>query len=163
MNKRSGLPAPGTFAAPQQLRRPSTKDGPPPPAPGILAKLRSGILPPKAPPAVNPRMVARIAPPQLPRSFSLPVVPTEEPPTPTRRSSVTEFIAGERVRVDSMGLEGTLRYVGGINVKPGIWAGIEMDTPGTGKNDGSVGGYSIQLTSERNTSLVHQSQAFSSW
>ncbi|KAI8338202.1 hypothetical protein BC941DRAFT_513180 [Chlamydoabsidia padenii] len=47
---------------------------------------------------------------------------------------------GERVVVDSMNIVGTLRYLGDINNKPGVWAGIELDILGTGKNDGSVQG-----------------------
>ncbi|KAJ1730598.1 hypothetical protein LPJ61_002928 [Coemansia biformis] len=38
------------------------------------------------------------------------------------------------------GLRGTLRYLGPIDGKPGVWAGVELDEAGTGKNDGSVAG-----------------------
>ncbi|KAH8118910.1 hypothetical protein DFH11DRAFT_1561792 [Phellopilus nigrolimitatus] len=52
-----------------------------------------------------------------------------------------EFIVGDNVRVESLGFEGTLRYVGEISGKPGEWAGVELSGgfAGLGKNDGSVG------------------------
>ncbi|KAL7415417.1 hypothetical protein BDY24DRAFT_382897 [Mrakia frigida] len=57
------------------------------------------------------------------------------------RGVVGEFGVGEKVRVDSMGMEGTLRFVGEIAGKPGAWAGVELSGgfTGKGKNDGSVG------------------------
>ncbi|RUS29464.1 hypothetical protein BC938DRAFT_480631 [Jimgerdemannia flammicorona] len=52
-----------------------------------------------------------------------------------------EFRPGDRVVVESMNITGTLRYIGETYFKPGVvWAGIELNTPGGGKNDGSVGG-----------------------
>ncbi|CDH48503.1 hypothetical protein RO3G_09301 [Lichtheimia corymbifera JMRC:FSU:9682] len=47
---------------------------------------------------------------------------------------------GERVAVDSMGIVGTLRFIGTTQFKEGMWAGIQLDIVGTGKNDGSVNG-----------------------
>jgi hypothetical protein len=44
------------------------------------------------------------------------------------------------VQVPSMSLKGTLRYLGTIDGKPGLWAGIELFERGTGKNDGTVAG-----------------------
>ncbi|KAI0218767.1 Kinesin-like protein kif13b [Massospora cicadina] len=35
---------------------------------------------------------------------------------------------------------GRLRYLGNIKLKEGVWAGVELDERGMGKNDGSVGG-----------------------
>ncbi|KAG0196449.1 Kinesin protein 1B, partial [Mortierella sp. GBA43] len=46
---------------------------------------------------------------------------------------------GDRVLVDSMGLSGYLRFAGTTGFKPGVWVGVELDTP-IGKNDGSVSG-----------------------
>ncbi|GBC07060.1 hypothetical protein RclHR1_07220002 [Rhizophagus clarus] len=52
------------------------------------------------------------------------------------------FSIGERVTVESMNISGTLRFLGPIENKSGTWAGIEVDVPGTGKNDGSAFGKS---------------------
>ena len=48
------------------------------------------------------------------------------------------FSLGDRVVVDQF-KEGTMKYLGIIDGKEGIWAGIELDLP-LGKNDGSVKG-----------------------
>lgn len=52
------------------------------------------------------------------------------------------FEVGDNVRIESLGYEGTLRYVGEIDGKPGLWAGVELGGgfAGKGKNDGSVSG-----------------------
>lgn len=52
------------------------------------------------------------------------------------------FDVGDNVRIESLGYEGTLRYLGEINGKPGLWAGVELSGgfAGKGKNDGSVNG-----------------------
>jgi CAP-Gly domain-containing linker protein 1 len=49
------------------------------------------------------------------------------------------FESGESVRIESLGYEGTLRFVGEIEGKPGLWAGVELTGgfAGKGKNDGS--------------------------
>ncbi|KAG0234547.1 Kinesin protein 1B [Actinomortierella wolfii] len=53
--------------------------------------------------------------------------------------SLDDYVIGDRVIVESMGLSGFLRFLGPTEFKTGTWAGIELDTP-TGKNDGSVNG-----------------------
>ncbi|KAI8073662.1 hypothetical protein BDF21DRAFT_75755 [Thamnidium elegans] len=62
----------------------------------------------------------------------------------TPRSSIISpnfpFIVNERVAVDSMGIVGTLRFLGEAEFKEGYWAGIQLDIVGSGKNDGSVKG-----------------------
>lgn len=50
------------------------------------------------------------------------------------------LVVGGRVTVPSFDIIGTLRFMGSTHFKPGIWAGIELDTVGTGKNDGTVQG-----------------------
>jgi len=52
------------------------------------------------------------------------------------------FDTGENVRIESLGYEGTLKYLGQIDGKPGLWAGVELSGgfEGKGKNDGSVNG-----------------------
>ncbi|KAL1916221.1 uncharacterized protein VTP21DRAFT_5838 [Calcarisporiella thermophila] len=50
-----------------------------------------------------------------------------------------EIRLGDRVMVESMGIEGVLRFVGTTQFKPGTWAGLELKE-GEGKNDGSVSG-----------------------
>ena len=49
---------------------------------------------------------------------------------------------GDGVRLESHGFEGVLRFVGEIEGKPGLWAGVELSGgfAGKGKNDGSVNG-----------------------
>ncbi|KAL0076045.1 hypothetical protein J3Q64DRAFT_1643292 [Phycomyces blakesleeanus] len=39
-----------------------------------------------------------------------------------------------------MSIVGTLKFLGTAHFKEGLWAGIQLDIVGTGKNDGSVGG-----------------------
>ncbi|CAE7228380.1 unnamed protein product [Rhizoctonia solani] len=53
-----------------------------------------------------------------------------------------EFEVGDPVRIESLGMEGTLRFMGEIDGKNGIWAGVELTAAyaGKGKNDGSVSG-----------------------
>ena len=49
---------------------------------------------------------------------------------------------GDTVRIESLGFEGTLRFIGEIDGKAGMFAGVELGGgfAGRGKNDGSVGG-----------------------
>ncbi|KIP04841.1 hypothetical protein PHLGIDRAFT_75210 [Phlebiopsis gigantea 11061_1 CR5-6] len=49
---------------------------------------------------------------------------------------------GDTVRIESLGFEGTLRFLGEIEGKAGTFAGVELGGgfAGKGKNDGSVGG-----------------------
>jgi dynactin complex subunit len=51
-------------------------------------------------------------------------------------------VIGDKVRIQSMGMEGTLRYIGETEFKAGLWAGVELEGgfAGQGKNDGSVNG-----------------------
>lgn len=53
------------------------------------------------------------------------------------------FEVGDAVRIESLGFEGTLRYLGEIDGKQGNWAGVELSGgfAGKGKNDGTVDGY----------------------
>lgn len=52
------------------------------------------------------------------------------------------FEVGDNVRIESLGFEGTLRYLGEIDGKPGRWAGVELrgGFAGKGKNNGTVNG-----------------------
>jgi CAP-Gly domain-containing linker protein 1 len=72
---------------------------------------------------------------------------------PSRHSDVVSkpkkaFEVGDNVRIESLGFEGTLRYLGEIDGKPGLWAGIELSGgfSGKGKNNGTVGGSVILLS-----------------
>lgn len=49
---------------------------------------------------------------------------------------------GDKVRMQSMGMEGTLRFLGPTQFREGVWAGVELEGgfAGKGKNDGSVEG-----------------------
>ena len=59
------------------------------------------------------------------------------------RASQRPLEVGDPVNIESLGLEGTLRFLGEINGKAGHWAGVELSGSfaGKGKNDGSVAGY----------------------
>ncbi|KAI0645887.1 hypothetical protein C8Q79DRAFT_910183 [Trametes meyenii] len=52
------------------------------------------------------------------------------------------FEVDDNVRIESLGFEGILRYLGEIDGKPGLWAGVELSGgfAGKGKNNGSVAG-----------------------
>jgi CAP-Gly domain-containing linker protein 1 len=52
------------------------------------------------------------------------------------------FEVGDNVRIESLGYEGTLRYMGAIDGKSGLWAGVELSGgfAGKGKNNGTVNG-----------------------
>ncbi|KAI0305786.1 hypothetical protein B0F90DRAFT_1107560 [Multifurca ochricompacta] len=70
--------------------------------------------------------------------------PSRQSDTFIRSSSRTgrSFEVGDNVRIESLGFEGTLRYLGDIDGKAGQWAGVELGGgfAGKGKNDGSVDG-----------------------
>ena len=51
-----------------------------------------------------------------------------------------EIPLGSKVEATALNVIGTLRYWGRTKFREGIWAGIELDQKGTGKNDGSVNG-----------------------
>lgn len=64
---------------------------------------------------------------------------------PSSRSEVhksRDFAVGDNVRIESLGFEGILRYLGKIKGKSGDWAGVELSGgfSGKGKNNGSVDG-----------------------
>ena len=58
------------------------------------------------------------------------------------RASQRPLEVGDRVKIESLSLEGTLRFLGEIAGKPGQWAGVELSGQfaGKGKNDGSAAG-----------------------
>lgn len=58
------------------------------------------------------------------------------------RSVSRSFEIGDNVRIESLGFEGLLKYVGEIEGKPGLWAGVELGGgfAGKGKNNGTVNG-----------------------
>lgn len=66
---------------------------------------------------------------------------------PSRHSDVfgrstRTFEVGDNVRIESLGYEGTLQYIGEIDGKLGLWAGVELSGgfSGKGKNNGGVNG-----------------------
>ncbi|ORZ04345.1 hypothetical protein BCR42DRAFT_457197 [Absidia repens] len=50
------------------------------------------------------------------------------------------LVVDGRVTVPTLEIVGTLRFIGQTKFKPGLWTGIELDTIGAGKNDGTVQG-----------------------
>jgi CAP-Gly domain-containing linker protein 1 len=49
---------------------------------------------------------------------------------------------GDPVGIESLGVEGTIQFLGEADFKEGLWAGVELSATfaGRGKNDGSVNG-----------------------
>ena len=49
---------------------------------------------------------------------------------------------GDLVKIESLGVEGTLKFLGETEFKAGLWAGVELAAQyaGKGKNDGTVNG-----------------------
>jgi hypothetical protein len=64
--------------------------------------------------------------------------PTISQSTPLQSAPACQLQVGDRVQVNS--LHGIVRFIGPTQFKAGTWAGIELDTVGLGKNDGSVDG-----------------------
>ncbi|TFK44617.1 hypothetical protein BDQ12DRAFT_673277 [Crucibulum laeve] len=89
--------------------------------------------------SVHPRTVERAKTPTSIRHVSRP---------PSRHSDVFSksinrvFDVGDNVRIESLGYEGMLRFMGEIEGKLGLWAGVELSGgfAGKGKNNGSVNG-----------------------
>jgi CAP-Gly domain-containing linker protein 1 len=79
--------------------------------------------------------------PRTPTALRTPGRPSD---TSSRSASRTGkiFDVGDNVRIESLGFEGTLRFLGAIDGKIGVWAGVELSGGffGKGKNDGSVDG-----------------------
>lgn len=72
----------------------------------------------------------------LQHTYTAPNTPRSSIISPTKN----QLYIGERVAVDSMGIVGTLKFLGDADFKEGYWAGIQLDIVGSGKNDGSVKG-----------------------
>ncbi|KAI9478103.1 MAG: hypothetical protein EXX96DRAFT_619048 [Benjaminiella poitrasii] len=51
----------------------------------------------------------------------------------------SQLHVGDRVQLNSTAY-GTVRFIGTTQFKAGTWAGVELDTIGSGKNDGSING-----------------------
>ena len=85
---------------------------------------------------------------QLSGRTKTPAISQSTSRSPSRQSDVQsgsvnrQLNVGDSVRVDSLALEGVLRYMGEIEGKNGIWAGVELISQfaGRGKNNGSVNG-----------------------
>jgi len=58
------------------------------------------------------------------------------------KSTSRIFDVGDNVRIESLGFEGILRYIGEIEGKAGVWGGVELrgGFSGKGKNNGTVNG-----------------------
>ncbi|KAJ2800741.1 hypothetical protein H4R20_003947 [Coemansia guatemalensis] len=65
---------------------------------------------------------------------------TDDGGRPPRSGSALGLRCGTPVFIPAQGLRGTLRYLGPIEGKQGVWAGIALDDIGMGKNDGTVAG-----------------------
>jgi len=84
-------------------------------------------------PPPRPRTPASARPPSRPASRQSDVF---------AKSTARSFQVGDNVRIESLGYEGVLKYVGEIDGKLGLWAGVELSGgfAGKGKNSGSVNG-----------------------
>ncbi|THH08437.1 hypothetical protein EW145_g2708 [Phellinidium pouzarii] len=148
----SGIPTPG------RLRSFSSSASPRPPLPTdseATERAFAEALKTNDPARHNSRSVSASSSTQRPSSVassSRPKTPTASANKGTQRRPESrqsdlfqrvqrEFIVGDNVRIESLGFEGTLRYLGEIAGKPGEWAGVELSGgfTGLGKNDGSVG------------------------
>lgn len=63
---------------------------------------------------------------------------TPPPTVSSLNNTIPQLHIGARVQVNS--LSGVIRFIGPTKFKAGTWAGVELDTIGMGKNDGSVDG-----------------------
>lgn len=73
--------------------------------------------------------------------LKLPSIPVRTPKNRFQSEQDEADKIGQRVTIPSLdNSTGILRYVGEPDFKSGIWAGIELDKQGEGKNDGSVQG-----------------------
>lgn len=71
----------------------------------------------------------------------LPSIPVRTPKNRFQAKEDEASKTGQRVTIPALdNMTGTLRFVGSVDGKPGIFAGIELDEKGKGKNDGSVQG-----------------------
>ena len=71
----------------------------------------------------------------------LPSIPVRTPKNRFQSEQDELNKIGQRVTIPSLdNATGILRYVGEPAFKSGIWAGIELDKQGQGKNDGSIQG-----------------------
>jgi hypothetical protein len=106
---------------------------------------------PSSPPSIHSgrRSVAdRPNPIRPPERAKTPAAPKSISRPASRHSDVyaksitRPFDVGDNVRIDSLSLEGVLRYLGEIEGKNGLWAGVELSaqSAGKGKNNGSVNG-----------------------
>ncbi|EKM80888.1 hypothetical protein AGABI1DRAFT_126945 [Agaricus bisporus var. burnettii JB137-S8] len=68
----------------------------------------------------------------------------------TKPFETKPFEVGDSVIIESLSMEGTLRYIGEIEGKNGLWAGVELSAQfaGRGKNNGSVNGIQYFSCSE---------------
>jgi CAP-Gly domain-containing linker protein 1 len=79
---------------------------------------------------------------KTPISMRAPSRQSNELPARSASRASRVFDVGDHVRIESLGFEGILRFIGEIDGKPGLWAGVELlpGFAGKGKNNGSVGG-----------------------
>ncbi|RKP35122.1 hypothetical protein BJ085DRAFT_39276, partial [Dimargaris cristalligena] len=97
-----------------------------------------GDITPRREVPMDDALPSPITPVTLPPASGRPHLSSERPTSPAVLSQ--KFAVEDPITVPSMGLSGTLKFIGPAKFKPGIWAGIQLDTDGAGKNDGTVGG-----------------------
>ncbi|KAJ1967311.1 hypothetical protein IWQ62_001944, partial [Dispira parvispora] len=110
---------------------PAAQKPPAPPQLGGGNKENSTTTPAKLPATPMANIHARL-------DRQHPGLPQDRPSSPAVLAQ--KFNVGERVQVPSMGLAGTLKFLGPVHFKPGVWAGVHLDQDGQGKNDGVVKG-----------------------
>ncbi|KAI9480684.1 MAG: hypothetical protein EXX96DRAFT_563759 [Benjaminiella poitrasii] len=123
-------------------RRTISENTPPVPRPSksiVKARSRSFIEDPSPPPPNNQQpqqlhMVSRNSMTTSPRPL------TRQQSNGSVVKSQQTLYLDDRVVVDSLGVVGTLKFLGETEFKEGYWAGIQLDILGSGKNDGSVKG-----------------------
>ncbi|PVU98106.1 hypothetical protein BB561_000092 [Smittium simulii] len=76
-------------------------------------------------------------PPNVSDSDSIAGATTSELDSNFANLSLCNLKIGDLVFVENINEKGILKYLGEIHAKPGIWAGVELQSSDKGKNDGS--------------------------
>ncbi|KAJ3372537.1 hypothetical protein GGF31_001978 [Allomyces arbusculus] len=131
----------GAKAATASAIAPQTSDPPPAVTKQILESplAGSGIAPPSA--SSSPATMASSL--RLPATRGLRSPSQTRLGAPSAPAAAPDVAVGDRVAIltgPPPPATGTVQYLGETQFKAGIWAGVELDAKGTGKNDGAVAG-----------------------
>lgn len=114
--------------------------GPPKTPSATRSALATSMRAPKTPSA-TPSLRKSLAPSATPQPARANLAPPAVPQASSRPPKVGDAVFGA-------GMQGTLRFLGAIEGKAGVWAGVDLqDTEwhGKGKNDGTVAGWAFHV------------------